>query len=1225
MKTQGINNKRVIAFILSFLLVMQQSLAYQALAATSITNADGSVIKPNAGDNTWNIGPDAVNGQIGFKQFNEMNLSKGDILNFIYSYINQQNVDVTWNAGNNTHSVSLSPGAEGVINTFVALVNQGANINGIVNALQEVGGALKTDGNLMIVSPNGMVVGASGVLNVGSLSVITPTQNSYDALSNYLNLPTRQEGRLTSVKIIENDPVTEGKYTLDKQYSDSVFVANNIDRTFDPSTLQAGNGSVLALKDGSQTGGNIDFQSGSRVAARGDVNLQGGQVNANGLIVAGLGRNHTEALTGEAAANELFTSLVNIDNMGSANTFVNNNGNIEIKSVTGTSVGGQIRNYGSGNITITNEGSNGINIAGGIANPNGNVTVTNKAGELLVDTTGIVKNKGTMTFTNDVSGTKLTLNGNIENTGDMTVTNASGEGLLVAGNVTNNDGALVVKNTSGELLVDTTGIINSNGASTLSVTNEATGGMNVKGIVNINHDTKENTVHFVNKNSDMKLGSAGKNNNINSNADVAIQVMDGNLLNNGVENILIATSNNADLNIDVQNGSVGTEVGPNDGVYTGIGQNHRDLTKSVNVSVDGDITAVSSGSDSIVNLASLNKDMKINKIKADGRVILLADSTTKGSQAFDVLNAEGKDKSVPSVEGKGISIIASGNIGKSGDALTFRQGNANVFYGDDARDPHVPTNVNEGQYGVDMLAIKDINIKGLDGESGEKLDTNIGGLISREGSINAEFSGDVYVRETTAAKRIDLTTRGKNMYIEHLGEVPTYSQDYYGPNTNIHPEKAKLTALDLGSYWDESEAPEYEHAADSTIVVKNGTLKGQGNDGNGRFDEDGNVIHEQDLTLVADNAYAGGYYFNMGKHRGENKVSTVTKDPFTNKLDNASEDNDADISIRGKAVRPDDVEGIGQDPEDRNYYYGGSSQGGDEGYDGVNGGNDGDKQGTEEDDDNLVVPEEDEDVVPLDTDTDTDSDTDTDVDTDTDSDTDTDTDIDNDTDNDNDNDNDDDTDTDNDTDTDTDTDVDTDNDNDTDSDSDSDNDNDTDSDSDTDTDNDDDTDSDNDTDTDTDADSDPDPEPEPEPTPEPNINYDFGKELYKQRVVSDRVDSIDKRQFMRFDAQDNQNPITFDSSTDGVVSITDISRGGVSLTHNKKLKVGDVVPVHIQYGDLTINANVKIVSASDVKAGGKFIDLDQATANKLLYLSLIEKNEPIVQSVQQTISTTVEE
>ena len=136
---------------------------------------------------------------------------------------------------------------------------------------------------------------------------------------------------------------------------------------------------------------------------------------------------------------------------------------------------------------------------------------------------------------------------------------------------------------------------------------------------------------------------------------------------------------------------------------------------------------------------------------------------------------------------------------------------------------------------------------------------------------------------------------------------------------------------------------------------------------------------------------------------------------------------------------------------------------------------------------------------------------------------------------------------------------------------------------------------------------------------------DMGKYAYKQRVVDYNVNSIDKRQYMRFGGEEAQDLITFES-TDDVIAISDISRGGVSLKHNKKLKVGDVVPVHLTYGDLEINANVKIVSASDVKAGGQFIDLDQATANKLLYLSLLEKDQPIAQTIQNSnITTTIEE
>ena len=111
---------------------------------------------------------------------------------------------------------------------------------------------------------------------------------------------------------------------------------------------------------------------------------------------------------------------------------------------------------------------------------------------------------------------------------------------------------------------------------------------------------------------------------------------------------------------------------------------------------------------------------------------------------------------------------------------------------------------------------------------------------------------------------------------------------------------------------------------------------------------------------------------------------------------------------------------------------------------------------------------------------------------------------------------------------------------------------------------------------------------------------------------------------MRFNTDETENPVVFESSNNDVVAITDISRGGVSLKHNKKLKVGDVVPVHIKYGDLEVNANVKIVSATDVKAGAQFMDLDKATANKLLYLSLLNNGEGLAQAIPN-MAATIEE
>ena len=98
--------------------------------------------------------------------------------------------------------------------------------------------------------------------------------------------------------------------------------------------------------------------------------------------------------------------------------------------------------------------------------------------------------------------------------------------------------------------------------------------------------------------------------------------------------------------------------------------------------------------------------------------------------------------------------------------------------------------------------------------------------------------------------------------------------------------------------------------------------------------------------------------------------------------------------------------------------------------------------------------------------------------------------------------------------------------------------------------------------------------------------------------------SIDKRQYMRFEVSGNRNPVELQQNAQ-IDSLLDISRGGIAVRHHKQLKVGDVVPVQISYGDLDISADVKIVTATDVRAGAEFVNLDRATANKLLYMNIL--------------------
>lgn len=128
--------------------------------------------------------------------------------------------------------------------------------------------------------------------------------------------------------------------------------------------------------------------------------------------------------------------------------------------------------------------------------------------------------------------------------------------------------------------------------------------------------------------------------------------------------------------------------------------------------------------------------------------------------------------------------------------------------------------------------------------------------------------------------------------------------------------------------------------------------------------------------------------------------------------------------------------------------------------------------------------------------------------------------------------------------------------------------------------------------------------PTPDPDPTPNIPDGDGSITYTQRKGEDNIDNIDKRQYMRFNVADTKNPVALEKSSK-IDGLLDVSRGGIAVSHHNDLKVGDVVPVHLTYGDLDIKTNVKIVTATTSRAGAMFVDLDQATANKLLYLNIL--------------------
>lgn len=411
-----------------------------AFAATDITGVTGN-------NGVFNITPDKLNGEVGYRKYDNFNLSAGDIANLIYKYGNSRD-----------------------INTFINLVQNGVKIDGILNTMRD---GNFYNGQAVFITPGGMAVGASGVLNVGSLSVITPTNDAYDSL--------------------------KGEYA-----SNNFANINNIS----------------SLLNKSSNVGNISIDG--KILAREGVQLRGGQINvgAKGAIVNGI--TSTQAFTDRATvatqAEALFNNLVNTNGIKTASAFTKNGSNIQIKSSTGVDIAGKVINgaadasgitsaQGNSGVFITNSGSNGTKISGLVQSTH-ELNVFNKAGDMTIN--GTLKNEGANLNVSNKGG-NVAIGGTLSSDRDIAVTNNSSTGSLAfsgtakgananfvnegAGgmNVTgavsgtkarfiNRGGKLVIANTADKVAADRVDVVNyGNGGASI-------GGINAEnGLYVVNH------------------------------------------------------------------------------------------------------------------------------------------------------------------------------------------------------------------------------------------------------------------------------------------------------------------------------------------------------------------------------------------------------------------------------------------------------------------------------------------------------------------------------------------------------------------------------------------------------------------------------------------------------------------------------------------------------------------------------------------------------------------
>ena len=350
MKQRKLNKGRLAVSLLAACFLATQSLQANATDITGVTGNNG----------IYNINPTDQHNGVGFRQYDNFNLSEGDIANLIFKY--------------GTENVSK----------FVNLVDNQVNINGLVNSMRD---GKFYNGQAIFISPKGMVVGASGVINVGSLSVLTPTQSDYEKYKNSPDL---------------------GYYRLDQ---------NNADVTI--------NGKVITREGISLSGRNV-------------------VIGDNAGMITGIKNN--DVINTNNQANVLFNNLVNTS-VSNANTLAAKDGKIVITSYAdkgGTEINGTIKNFAENAKTnIGNKGADGLKIAGTVET-NGDTLLVNHNGDLEIS--GNVTSSGKISASNYGEALNVTSSAKITNDGALSMVNSGDGNLNVDGTINSGDNVVITNN-----------------------------------------------------------------------------------------------------------------------------------------------------------------------------------------------------------------------------------------------------------------------------------------------------------------------------------------------------------------------------------------------------------------------------------------------------------------------------------------------------------------------------------------------------------------------------------------------------------------------------------------------------------------------------------------------------------------------------------------------------------------------------------------------------------
>ena len=620
----------------------KKQLVIAAMAAVfSVTCASASDITGIAGVNgVFNINPDQINGDVGYRQYDNFTLSQGDIANLIFQ--------------------GIKNGSIRNIEAFVNLVQNKIDINGIVNSMRD---GNFHNGHAIFISPNGMTVGASGVLNVGTLSVATPTQQKYNELLNGYKV-----GDFTDINQISK------------------------------------------LKQDSNAAINV----AGKIFARNGVDLRGSAINVSGGILNGVTTNN--AITSATQAETLFNSLVNTDGIVKAGTAVANGSLILLKSDdktgAGINVSGKIANNDNGGVYLTNHGDNGLTVGGKISsngkvslyNTNGSLKLTNgavanatdvaslsnagEALELANNTTvygnnveivnngtgnlalaGLVKAKNKIDVVNDKTAGALNVTGQI-GYGDEAATRVINKGesftLASTGSINGKHTSLRNKGVDGMTL---NGHVR--GSKGVSVNNSA-GALKVAG----NIESVSSDVIIYNTGDSLALTSTS---NVEASGNLAIKNTgsEGMSLEGTIINIGETAINNLDGQLLV-NGSITNEG--NMGIInqgTGVSGNDLTITKNAVITNTGDLKIVNTGDNGTAIVGNVDNTGNLYIYNDAGKLKFATDLT--GTKAATIANRNGDLHIAGRKTSEGIVAASATKISNENGVLAIRNKGTGVL------------------------------------------------------------------------------------------------------------------------------------------------------------------------------------------------------------------------------------------------------------------------------------------------------------------------------------------------------------------------------------------------------------------------------------------------------------------------------------------------------------------------------------------------------------------